>query len=89
MATRLDQFNLAESWARYARAVVPAEAGPNQRQQLRDAFYGGAGLTVLVMMAIGEPDVTEAEGLAVLSSLKDDVSRYVKARARGGTGDKS
>ena len=82
MAKDVASFDLAESWRRFERAVVPIRAGPEQRRQIRDAFYGGAGIAYYLAVAIGEPDVTEAEGLAALTRLRAEIDRYVSGRAR-------
>ena len=52
---------MEEAWRRFAAAVLPHDAPPSQRSEMRKAFYGGA---AMMFEAIGygtdpDADVTE------------------------------
>lgn len=75
---------LEAGWREFERTVVPAEAGPIQRQETRRAFYAGAiHLFGHVTGSISPgDDVTEAD-LRILTDLQAEMDQYVKDLAAG------
>jgi hypothetical protein len=68
---------LAESWESFERAVIPADAGPVQRQEMRRAFYAGAWSILCSVRHIGGNDsISEQDGAAMLESLVRECERF-------------
>lgn len=67
---------LAAWWSEFERRAINPDAGPAQRRDMRNAFYAGAACLMQINMQIGEPDVAEEEGLAILSSLTDELLAF-------------
>lgn len=54
---------LAEMWAGFANAVIPAGASPEQIRDTRRAFYGGAWVIFTRVSFLAEDAVTEKEAV--------------------------
>jgi len=74
---------IAEQWASFERAVLPASASAIQRQEMRRAFYGGAAsmFDVLLKNVSDSPEHTpedDALGYDIQAELDDYVKRLGK-----------
>jgi hypothetical protein len=69
---------LAEQWDSFCEAVMPEDAPPVQRQEMRRAFYAGAGgMFDLVCRVIPEA-VNEEQGEAMLTELEKELRGYLE-----------
>ncbi len=69
-------FLVGALWDSYERAVVPKEAGLEQRTECRRAFYAGAGAVFAAIASIVDPtteEVTAGDLLAELVQFARDV----------------
>ena len=73
--------SLAAWWQEYESQVIPRAADDIQRQEMRNAFYAGAGAVMQVNFEIGEPSVSEEEGLRMLDRLRDELLGFVREKA--------
>lgn len=75
---------LADEWAEFAKAVIPALAGPTQRSEMRRAWYAGAaamfGLMTGGLDADSEP--TDLD-VAYVESLSQELTTFSRDLARG------
>ena len=69
---------IAGLWASYSSSVLPASAGEIQRQETRRAFYAGASGLLGIMSGIGEPDVSEDAGVAVMEGLHQEATAFAQ-----------
>ena len=70
---------LAEAWAIFSTLAVPVDATAEQRESLRGVFYAGA--TVMCDLAVFRHPADEAEGVAHVAGLVDELRAYALARA--------
>lgn len=70
---------MAEQWDQFARAVLPKDAPPDQRREMRRAFYAGAqGILFKVIAAFApETEPTEAD-LQVMTDLERELSDFAE-----------
>lgn len=54
---------IAEQWAAFEALVMPKDAPPVQRQEMRRAFYSGAEAMLRLQYAAGDPSVSEEGGV--------------------------
>jgi hypothetical protein len=67
---------LREAWEHYAKTVMSADAGKVQRAETRQAFYAGAYVVVSACEAIGGPEVSEADGVALMARLAHECAAF-------------
>jgi hypothetical protein len=65
-------------WASFARAVLPADAPPDQHREMRRAFYAGAWWFLSGFASLGEPDVSEEEGVRALEAAKAEIDAFYR-----------
>ena len=72
-------LSIAESFATYREAVIPADASPIQIEECRRAFYAGS-YFLLTNLAenIGDDSTSEEEGVARLERLKAECETFVE-----------
>lgn len=68
---------LADHWRAYRKQAMPADAGQNQVDETRNAFYGGAAMALLTVQRIGEDDISEDEGVAIIKALVKECEDYL------------
>lgn len=79
---------IADAWASYAEAVMPADAGHVQRQECRRAFYAGAQSVLSLLFMIGDIDAdadaepTPAE-IEVVGLMQAELGRFAEDVFRG------
>jgi hypothetical protein len=62
-------------WEQFEAAVVPPGADTEERSALREAYRAGMLGLLTVVKAIGEPQVPEEDGVAVLSRIVEDLKK--------------
>lgn len=72
---RPQQSTVLEMWAAYLVEVVPADAGPNQIQETRRAFYAGAWRMLQTMKALGNEDFDD--GVAALEAMQNELKDFI------------
>lgn len=70
--------SINEEWQGFAASVLPKDAPQIQRDEMRMAFMAGAWLMVAAVERIGEPDITEAEGMQFLTATKEECQHFKK-----------
>lgn len=75
-----------DGWQTYAERVLPTGADAVQRQETRRAFYAGAWEILMRMADLGEPDISEEQGVAVLEATKREIQTYVASVGTPGEG---
>jgi hypothetical protein len=70
---------LAAWWSEFESKTIHRDAGPAQRREMRNAFYAGAACLMQLTVEIGEPDVSEQEGMAILSGVRDELTAFTRA----------
>jgi len=63
-------------WQDYLKNVVPQGAHCSQIIETRRAFYGAFYSALQIFSAIGEPEVSEEEGGAILSGLYREAREF-------------
>ena len=74
---------IAQQWANFEKAVLPANAGPVQRQEMRRAFYGGFGAALMASVEIADAELTDEAGAAVLEGYHQECALFVQAVQEG------
>lgn len=86
--------HLAEAWSEFEAMVVPAIAGPTQRDEMRKAFFSGAAVFFELMtngVSDGDPDDVTDEDMSFMSELNDEIEEFkaevvIRAAATRGRG---
>lgn len=63
-------------WSTFEAMVVPKNAPPVQRQEMRRAFYAGAEAMMRIQWAIGDESISEDAGVAILEGCRDEAQRF-------------
>lgn len=66
------------AWDSFEVSVIPKEAGPTQRAEMRKAFYAGAALLygeIFSNLSEGEGEATEAD-LELINGLRDELIEF-------------
>lgn len=74
---------IQEQWNSFAALVVPKDASPVQRQEMRRAFYAGAEAMTRIQFAVGDLAMSEAVGVQVLEGCHDELRRFAQQVGRG------
>jgi len=75
---------MAEQWDTFARAVLPKDCPPIQRQEMRRAFYAGAqGILYGVIAAFAPESEPTAEDLALMDNLERELSDFAELVKQG------
>ena len=69
---------IKEQWDSFRMLVVPADASEVQLQETRRAFYAGAEAMMRIQFNIGDKDVSEDEGVAILSACHDEAEEVAQ-----------
>jgi hypothetical protein len=71
---------MAEQWNSFAQAVLPKDASPIQRQEMRRAFYAGAQAILFKVIASFAPESEPtAEDLQMMDNLERELSDFAEA----------
>ena len=79
MTTATPHNTVQDQWESFAATVIHPDAGPNQRDQMRLAFFAGAWAMFSMLTDVGETDVTEDQGLAVIEALRLECIAFAKS----------
>ncbi len=74
---------IQEQWESFAALVVPKDAPPVQRQEMRRAFYAGAEAMTRIQFAVGDKAMSEDAGVQVLEGCHDELRRFARQVAQG------
>lgn len=75
---------MAEQWDSFAREVLPKDAPPTQRQEMRRAFYAGAqGILHGIMAVLAASDTPTPEDLEAMANLEQELSDFVDLVKQG------
>ena len=69
-------LSIAANWRDYESVVLPPDAGQVQRRETRIAFYAGASAVVSITDHIGQPEVSEDAGMAILSAIQSELRAF-------------
>jgi hypothetical protein len=69
---------IRDGWQDYAERVLPAGASAVQRQETRRAFYAGAWELLCRYAEIGEPEISEDEGVEVLEAIRREIEAFFR-----------
>ena len=67
-----------EQWQIFEALVVPKNAPPVQRQEMRRAFYAGAEAMMRIQWNIGDSSVSEDAGIQILEGCRDELKRFAQ-----------
>lgn len=74
---------IAQQWGAFEALVVPKDAPPVQRQEMRRAFYAGAEAMLRMQWEIGDKAVSETAGVAMMEGWHDECRRFAHQVAAG------
>lgn len=75
--------SIKEHWDEYEKHVVPKDAGPVQRSECKRAFYAGVAAYMFIVTELADRDAPQAEGVAALRRLEEEVSDFAKRVIEG------
>lgn len=79
-------FTIEQDWTRFIAAIYddPSKLSEFQYTEMRKAFYGGYHCMLQNAVAIGQPEVTEDEGIKFLDQRVKEMERErIKWRDKG------
>jgi hypothetical protein len=75
---------MAEQWDQFARAVLPRDASPIQKQEMRRAFYAGAqGILFRVIASFAPESEPTEDDLRIMSDLERELSDFAESVKAG------
>lgn len=69
---------IAEQWAIFEMLVMPKDASPVQRQEMRRAFYAGAEAMLRLQYVACDKGVSENGGVMMLEGWHDECRRFAQ-----------
>jgi hypothetical protein len=75
--------HMQTQWELFSKMVIPANASPVQRQEMRRAFYAGAEVMMRVNFSVGHPDYKEELGMVLLDSCVQELQKFAEDVAAG------
>lgn len=73
-----------EQWQRFDRDVIPEDAPPGQRIEMRRAFYAGAvSLFSSIVGGLGETEETTPVDLAMMEGIRLELLEWSESARRG------
>ncbi len=72
-----------EKWDSFSLLVVPKDASPVQRQEMRRAFYAGAEAMMQIQWAVGAEDISEDAGIHILEGCRSELQGFVEQVVAG------
>lgn len=70
---------IRDGWQAYAEKILPKNAPVVQRQETRRAFYAGAWELLSRYADLGEPEISEDEGVEVLDATTCEIEAFVRS----------
>ena len=74
---------IAEQWSAFEALVMPKDAPPVQRQEMRRAFYAGSEAMLRMQWFIGDKAVSEDAGVQMMEGWYDECRRFAHQMADG------
>lgn len=75
---------MAEQWDQFARAVLPVKTPPDQRREMRRAFYAGAQAILFRVIAAFAPDTEPTtEDVQIMEDLNQELIDFSKDVEKG------
>jgi len=72
-------------WASFEKDILPANAPPVQRQEMRRAFYAGSfGVLTAMLHVVGSNEVGMEEGVLILDRLYNECKAFAARVGEGG-----
>jgi hypothetical protein len=78
LMTMTDIPTMGRQWKSFEAAVVPADAGPEQRQEMRRAFMAGAWAMFCTIENVSNASSDDAEVLVILERLRAECESFAK-----------
>lgn len=73
----MTDMTIQAMWVSYMDEVIPKGASPVQIQECKRAFVAGAKAVLGIVVAIGEDDVSEEQGVEILEGLQGECRAFV------------
>lgn len=70
---------LDAQWKQYLEMVVPTNAHESQVIETRRAFHAGATAMLRILRRVGEPDISEGEGMKWLVDIAHEIADFAEA----------
>jgi hypothetical protein len=67
---------IKEQWDSFSMLVVPADAPPAQKREMRRSFYAGAEAFMRIQFALTEDDVSEAQAMKALDECHKELQQF-------------
>lgn len=74
---------IAAQWESFQALAMPATAPSIQRLEMRLAFYAGATALLGITQRIGEKDISDSAGVALLQSLHEEAEAFAISLLKG------
>jgi len=74
---------IQEQWNSFASLVVPKNAPPVQRQEMKRAFYAGAEALARIQFVISGPDMSEDAGVQILEGCHEELRLFAHQVSQG------
>ena len=72
-------------WNSFEKMVVPQDAPPIQRQEMKLAFYAGAEAMMRINFAVGHDSISEEAGFHILNGCQIECREFADQVAEGKT----
>lgn len=69
-------MSIAQVWEVFRKMTIPAQASEAQVRDMRTAFYAGATALIAVTTEIASDEISEVQGMLVLSSLHREAHEF-------------
>lgn len=66
------------SWQTYLEKVVPENACDIQRRECKRAFFAGAVVAMSVLKEVGEREMNEDRGAAILEDVDCEIKQFIR-----------
>lgn len=70
-------ITIEDIWLRFESKTIQANASPEQRYDMRMAFYAGAVTVMEIIKGLGDKAVTDKQGMMGFVSLNDELQAYI------------
>lgn len=74
---------IGEAWNKYRNKVVPENCSLIQSMETRRAFYAGAQSMLTIVRGVGEAQISEDHGIAILERLQEEQLEFLRSITRG------
>lgn len=75
---RTNQKRIASAWNSFEKAVMPVNAHAVQRREMRRAFYAGVWAMFQEAKKLGDDNISEDTGVAVLEAIETECQEFMK-----------